>query len=158
MARSIATNTYVDVEALLDFVRPRHRMILATRRADGTPQLSPVTGGVDGQGRIVISTYPGRAKARNAERSPGVSVCVISDNWNDAWVQVDGTAEVLHQPESVEALVDYFRCISGEHPNWDEYRAAMRTQGKSLIRITPTSWGPVSTGGFPADVAKRLDG
>lgn len=158
MARRIATNTRVELAELLDFVRPRHRMILATTRTDGTPQLSPVTGGVDDKGRIVISTYPGRAKTRNAERDPEVSVCVISDDWNDAWVQIDGTAEVLHQPESVEALVDYFRCISGEHPDWDEYRAAMRTQGKSLIRITPERWGPVATGGFPADVADRLDG
>lgn len=158
MARKIATNTGVDLAELLDFVRPRHRMILLTRRRDGSPQLSPVTGGVDDQGRIVISTYPGRAKTRNAERESEVSVCVISDDWNDAWVQIDGTAEVLHQPESVEALVDYFRCISGEHPDWDEYRAAMRTQGKSLIRITPERWGPVATGGFPADIAAKLDG
>lgn len=158
MARSIATNNKVSREELLEFVRPRHQMILATRHADGTPQLSPVTGGVDDNGRIVISTYPGRAKTRNAEHRPGVSVCVVSDKWNDAWVQVDGTAEVLHQPESIEALVDYFRCISGEHPDWDEYREAMRTQGKSLIRITPTRWGPVATGGFPAEVARRLDG
>ena len=85
-------------------------------------------------------------------------MCVLSDDWNDAWVQVDGQAEVLHQPDSVEALVDYFRCISGEHPDWDEYRAAMRTQGKSLIRITPERWGPLATGGFPADIAARLDG
>lgn len=157
MSRKIATNSRVELAELLDFVRPRHRMILATRRADGTPQLSPVTGGVDGQGRIVISTYPGRAKTRNAERDPAVSLCVISEDWNDAWVQVNGTAEVLHQPESIEALVDYFRCISGEHPDWEEYRAAMRRQGKSLIRITPERWGPVATGGFPADVAARLD-
>lgn len=158
MARKIATNTTVELAELLDFVRPRHRMILLTRRADGAPQLSPVTGGVDEEGRIVVSTYPGRAKTRNAERDPAVSVCVLSDEWNDAWVQVDGTAEVLHQPESVEALVDYFRCISGEHPDWDEYRAAMRTQGKSLIRIVPERWGPIATGGFPADIAARLDG
>lgn len=157
MPRKIATSTTVELAELLDFVRPRHRMILATRRGDGTPQLSPVTGGVDDQGRIVISTYPGRAKTRNAERDPAVSICVISDEWNDAWVQIDGIAEVLHQPESVEALVDYFRCISGEHPDWDEYRAAMRTQGKSLIRVTPARWGPIATGGFPADVAARLD-
>lgn len=157
MPRKIATSTTVELAELLDFVRPRHRMILATRRGDGTPQLSPVTGGVDDQGRIVISTYPGRAKTRNAERHPAVSICVISDEWNDAWVQIDGIAEVLHQPESVEALVDYFRCISGEHPDWDEYRAAMRTQGKSLIRVTPARWGPIATGGFPADVAARLD-
>ncbi|MCG7284868.1 PPOX class F420-dependent oxidoreductase [Cellulomonas sp. ACRRI] len=158
MARSVATNTTVDLPALLDFVRTRHHLLLATARRDGRPQISPVSGGVDDQGRIVISTYPGRAKTVNAERDPRVSVLVLSDDWNDAWVQVDGDAEVLHMPEAEDALVDYYRCIAGEHPDWDEYRAAMRVQGKSLIRVTPTRWGPVATGGFPADVAARLDG
>jgi len=158
MARSIATTTPVDREALLDFVGPRHKMLLATTRTDGRPQLSPVSGGVDDHGRIVISSYPGRAKIRNAERNPQVSVCVLSEDFDGAWVQVDGDAEVLHMPEAEDALVDYFRCIAGEHPDWDEYRAAMRLQDKSLLRVTPTRWGPIATGGFPADVAARLDG
>ncbi|MEX0426845.1 PPOX class F420-dependent oxidoreductase [Nocardioides sp. DS6] len=150
---SIATNTRVSREELLDFVRTRHHLVLATTRADGRPQLSPVTGGVDAAGRIVIATYPDRAKAVNLRRNPAASVMVLSEEWNDAWVQVDGTAEVLDMPseEALEGLVEYFRCISGEHPDWDEYRDAMRRQGKSLLRITPTSWGPVATGGFPPD-------
>lgn len=158
MARKIETRTAVERADLLAFVRERRRMILLTRRANGGPQLSPVTGGVDAEGRIIISTYPGRAKTVNIERDPAVSLCVISDNWNDAWVQIDGIAEVVHMPDSLEPLVDYYRALSGEHPDWDEYRDAMRTQGKSLIRITPERWGPIATGGFPADVAARLDG
>ena len=157
MARSIATNTTVELAELLDFVSPRHRMLLATTRRDGRPQISPVTGGVDFEGRIVISTYPARAKTRNAGSDPRVSVLVLSDDWNGPWVQIDGNAKVLHMPEAADGLVDYFRCISGEHPDWEEYRAAMRIQNKSLIRITPTRWGPIATGGFPADVAARLD-
>ena len=157
MARTIATADAVDRDALLDFVRPRHHLLLLTRRRDGSPQLSPVTGGVDDEGRIVIATYPGRAKTSNAKRDSNVSVCVVSDEWNGPWVQVNGTAEVLDMPEAEDGLVDYFRSISGEHPDWDEYRAAMRVQNKSLIRITPTSWGPVATGGFPADIAAELD-
>lgn len=157
MARNIATNDRVELDELLDFVRTRHNLILMTTRSDGTPQMSPVTGGVDAEGRIVISTYPGRAKTRNAEKHPEVSVLVLSAEFNDAWVQVDGTAEVLHQPESLEGLVEYFRSISGEHPDWDEYRAAMATQNKSLIRVTPTRWGPIATGGFPQEVADKLD-
>jgi len=148
---TIATNTPVTRDELLEFVRPRHRMVLVTRRADGRPQLSPVSGGVDAEGRIVISTYPDRAKAVNLRRDAAASVLVISDDWNDPWVQVDGTAEVIDQPDAVEPLVEYYRCISGEHPDWDEYRQAMVKQGKSLIRVTPTSWGPVATGGFPPD-------
>jgi len=153
MARKIATNTRVDLDDLLDFVRPRHRMLLITARADGRPQASPVSGGVDQEGRIVISTYPERAKTKNAQRRPEVSVVVLSDEFDDAWVQVDGDCEVIDAPDSVEPLVDYFRSISGEHPNWDEYRAAMLEQGKSLLRITPTRWSPVATGGFPARLA-----
>jgi PPOX class probable F420-dependent enzyme len=153
MPRTIATNTSVDVNALLDFVRPRHRMILLTRRRDGSPQLSPVTGGVDEAGRIVISSYPERAKVTNLRRDAGCAVLVLSEDFNGAWVQVDGTAEVLDLPDAVEPLVEYFRSISGEHPDWDEYRQAMRDQGKCLIRITPTRWGPVATGGFPARLA-----
>jgi PPOX class probable F420-dependent enzyme len=153
MARTIATNTPVDRDALLDFVRPRHHVVLITRRADGAPQASPVTAGVDDAGRIVISTYPERAKAVNVRRDASVSVLVLSDDFGGAWVQVDGEAEVLDLPESLEPLVEYFRCISGEHPDWDEYRAAMVAQGKSLIRVTPTRWGPVATGGFPARLA-----
>ena len=157
MARNIATADAVDHSALLEFLRPRHRMLLVTQRRDGSPQLSPVTGGVDDEGRIVIATYPGRAKTSNAKRHPDVSVCVVSDEWNGPWVQVNGTAEVFDMPEAENVLVDYFRSISGEHPDWEEYRAAMRVQKKSLIRITPTSWGPVATGGFPADIAAELD-
>ncbi|MET0447468.1 MAG: PPOX class F420-dependent oxidoreductase [Aeromicrobium sp.] len=153
MPRTIATTTTVDLEELLEFVRPRHRMLLITQRSDGTPQASPVTGGVDDSGRLVIASYPERAKSRNARRRPEVSVVVLSDEFNDAWVQVDGTCEVLDVPEALDGFVEYFRNISGEHSDWDEYRQAMIDQGKCLLRITPTRWGPVATGGFPARLA-----
>ncbi len=157
MPRNVARADRVALPELLDFIRPRHHLLLATTRRDGRPQLSPVTGGLDDQGRIVISSYPGRAKTRNAERRGQVSVCVLSDDWDGAWVQVDGDVEVLNMPESLDGLVDYYRSIAGEHPDWDDYREAMRLQDKSLIRITPTRWGPIATGGFPADVAAKLD-
>lgn len=153
MAPTTATNTVIDQAALLDFIRPRHRMILITARRDGRPQASPVTGGVDEDGRIIVSSYPERAKVANLRRSPECSVLVLSDEFGDAWVQVDGTAEVLDLPEALEPLVDYYRAIAGEHPDWAEYRSAMTEQGKSLLRITPTRWGPVATGGFPARLA-----
>ena len=153
MPPKIATNTTVGLAELLEFVRPRHHAVLLTVRSDGSPQASPVTCGVDAEGRIVVSTYPARAKARNARRDPRASVVVLSDDFNGAWVQVDGTAEVLDLPESIEPLVDYFRAISGEHPDWHEYRAAMVKQGKSLLRITPTRWSPIATGGFPPGLA-----
>jgi PPOX class probable F420-dependent enzyme len=149
MARKIATAEKVDRETLLEFVRPRHKGTLVTTRKDGRPQMSPVACGVDGEGRIVVSTYPERAKAVNLRRDPRVSILIHSDDWNDPYVQVDGTAEVLDMPEALEPLVEYYRCIAGEHPDWDEYRQAMARQDKSLIRITVERWGPVATGGFP---------
>jgi PPOX class probable F420-dependent enzyme len=154
VARKIATNSVVTREELLDFIRPRHQGIVITTRGNGRPQASPVTCGVDGEGRIAIATYPERAKTRNARRAPEqVSIMILSDDFGGPWVQVDGTAEVLDVPEAVEPLVEYFRSISGEHPDWEEYRQAMIEQGKSLLRITPVSWGPVATGGFPARLA-----
>ena len=149
MSPKYATARRIKRAELLEFVRARHRCLLATTRRDGRPQLSPVTYGVDVEDRIVISTYPQRAKARNARSNPLVSVWVQSDDWSGEYVQVDGRAEVLDMPDALESLVEYFRVISGEHPDWDEYREAMRAQDKSLLRITIDRWGPISTGGFP---------
>ena len=150
-----ATADRVDRDQLLAFLRPRHRAVLMTRRGDGNPQLSPVTYGVDVAGRVVVSTYPQRAKVVNARRDPVVSLCVLSDEWDGPWVQLDGAAEVLDLPEALEPLVEYFRSISGEHPDWDEYRAAMAQQGKALMRVTVERWGPIATGGFPPELADR---
>jgi PPOX class probable F420-dependent enzyme len=153
MARRIATNRVVDREGIVDFLRTRHRAILLTTRRDGTPQASPVTAGIDAEGRIVVSTYPERAKVANARRDPGGSAIVLSDDWNGEWVQVWGTLEVLDLPDALDPLVEYFRSISGEHPDWSEYRNAMVAQGKSLIRLTIQRWGPIAKGGFPAHLA-----
>jgi PPOX class probable F420-dependent enzyme len=149
MAPKVATAEVVGLPELLDFIRPRHKMVLTTFRSDGSLQSSPVTGGVDDQGRLVISSYPQRAKCANIRRNPTASVVVVSDDFNGAYVQVDGDAEVIDLPEAVELLVDYYRVIAGEHPDWAEYRRAMVEQGKCLIRVTPRRWGPVATGGFP---------
>ena len=149
MALKIATAETVSLSELLDFVRPRHSMVLTTFRADGSLHSSPVTGGVDNGGRLVIASYPQRAKSANIRRTPRASVVVLSDEFNGAYVQVDGDAEVIDVPEAVEGLVDYYRAIAGEHPDWEEYRSAMLSQRKCLIRVTPRKWGPVATGGFP---------
>ena len=149
MARKYATADAVDLSDLLTFIRPRHRMVLTTFRADGALQSSPVSGGVDDAGRIVIATYPQRAKVANVRRHPNASVMVLSDEFNGPYVQVDGDGEVIDLPDAVEPLVDYYRSIAGEHPDWAEYRQAMVDQGKCLIRISPQRWGPVATGGFP---------
>ncbi|MDG4668405.1 PPOX class F420-dependent oxidoreductase [Mycobacterium sp. 236(2023)] len=149
MARKFATADSVTLPELLDFVRPRHRMVLTTFRAGESLQSSPVTGGVDADGRIVVATYPQRAKTANIRRRPRASVMVLSDEFDGPYVQIDGHAEVVDLPDAVEPLVEYFRSVAGEHPNWDEYRQAMLDQRKCLIRVTPQRWGPVATGGFP---------
>jgi PPOX class probable F420-dependent enzyme len=131
----IATADRVELAALLDFIRPRHHGILITSRADGRLQSSPVTCGVDGDGRIVVSSYPSRAKTRNARRNPRVSFCILSDDWDGAYVDVDGTAEVLDMPDALDGLVEYYRCIAGEHPDWDDYRAAMVRDRRLVIRV-----------------------
>ncbi|MGP0032613.1 MAG: PPOX class F420-dependent oxidoreductase [Acidimicrobiales bacterium] len=153
MARPIATDRRVDRAGLEEFIRPRHHAVLCTQRRDGGPQLSPVTMGVDPDGAIVVASYPERAKVRNVRRHSQVAVCVLSSDFGDPWVQVSGTASVIDLPEALPGLVAYFRSISGEHPDWDEYRQAMIDQGKVLIRLLPERWGPISKGGFPPRLA-----
>lgn len=132
----------MDADAARDVIASQHRAVLATRRADGSPQLSPVTVGVDGQGRVVISTRQTAYKLRNIRRDPHVWLCVLPDAFFGRWIQVDGVADVLELPEAMEPLVDYYRSISGEHPDWTEYRQAMQAEQRVLVRITITAAGP----------------
>ena len=141
----IAQADRVELPELLEFVRPRHRAVLITTRGDGRPQSSPLSCGVDAAGRIVLSTYPQRAKTANVRRDPRVSLCVLSDDWDGPYVHVDGHAEVLDMPEALDGLVEYFRAISGEHPDWDDYRAAMVRDGRCLLRVTVAAAGPRSS-------------
>lgn len=101
----------------------------------------------------MVSTYPQRAKARNARQRPEITVLVLSDDWDGPRVQVDGTCEVIDAADDVEPFVEYYRTVAGDHPDWKKYRQAMRQQGKALIRIMPERWGPVATGGFPPEHA-----
>lgn len=151
-ARYIATTKTVDRAAMIQFAAGKHRLILSTRRRDGRPQMSPVTGVVTDGGTILISTYPQRAKTFNIRRHSEVSVVVLGDEFNDPWIQIDGNAAVVGLPDAVELLVEYFRAISGEHPDWDDYRQAMVEQGKSVIRVEPTRWSPIATGGYPEEL------
>jgi PPOX class probable F420-dependent enzyme len=147
-----ATAERVDRDALIEFLRPRHRAILTTHRASGGVQMSPVTCGIDGEGRIVVSTYPQRAKARNARRDPAVSVCVLSDDFDGPWRKDPPSPHRSQARGGPLQEGRNYRSISGEHPDWVEYRDAMKRQGKSLLRITPTGGGPVAPGGFPPEL------
>jgi PPOX class probable F420-dependent enzyme len=124
------------------FLTEHHQAILATRRRDGAPQLSPVTVGIDGAGRAIVSSREAAYKTRNLRRDPRASLCVFVDDFYGPWVQVDGTAEVVALPAAMELLVDYYRRIAGEHPDWADYRRAMERERRVLIRITIERAGP----------------
>jgi PPOX class probable F420-dependent enzyme len=124
-----------DIDEARRFLADNHRGVLVTYRRDGKVQQSPVTAGLDAQGRVIISITESRAKARNARRDPRASLCVFTDNFFGPWVQVEGTVELVDGPDRIDALVDYYRRLSGEHPDWDEYRATMERDGRVLLRF-----------------------
>ena len=123
-------------------MRNHHRAVLATTRSDGRPQLSPVVVAVDDQDRVLISTRETAVKTKNLIRDRRASLCVFNDAFFGQWIQAEGDAEIIHLPEALDFLEDYYRRISGEHPDWDEYRAAMRRERRVIARITITRAGP----------------
>jgi PPOX class probable F420-dependent enzyme len=136
----------VDTDAAIAFLREHHRAVLHTFRSDGSPQLSPVTVGADDEGRAIVSSRETAVKVKNLERDPRASLCVFTDAFYGRWIRLDGTTEVVHLPEAMDLLVDYYRRLSGEHPDWDDYRRAMREERRVVLRITPTSAGPDVSG------------
>jgi len=130
----------------LEFVRQNHRAVLVTRKGDGGVQTSPVTVGIDGDGHVVVSSRETAYKVRNLRRDPRATVCVFSDNFYGDWIQIDGTADLISQPEAMERLIDYYRRISGEHPDWDDYRRAMVEERRLIIRISIDRAGPTRAG------------
>ncbi|MGI5273501.1 PPOX class F420-dependent oxidoreductase [Nonomuraea sp. CA-218870] len=132
----------MDLDRARDFLTRNHRAVLLTRHADGRPQMSPVTVGVDAEGRAIISSRETAVKVRNARRDPDVALCVFTDAFFGEWIQVEGTAEIISLPEAMDHLVSYYRDISGEHPDWDDYRAAMVRDRRVVLRITPRRAGP----------------
>jgi PPOX class probable F420-dependent enzyme len=129
-----------------EFLRANHRAVLATARADGRPQMSPVTCGLDDAGRVIISTRETAVKTRNLRRNPLASLCAFTNAFFGPWVQIEGKAEIISLPEAMELLVGYYRVVSGEHPDWDDYRAAMVRERRCLIRIDITRAGPEISG------------
>jgi PPOX class probable F420-dependent enzyme len=136
----------MNVEEARSFVRENHHAVLSTRRTDGRPQLSPVAAAVDDAGRVIISTRETAIKVANLRRDPTVSLCVLADGFYGPWAQIDGRAELISLPDALEPLVDYYRSVSGEHPDWDDYRAAMQRERRLLVRITIERAGPNRSG------------
>jgi PPOX class probable F420-dependent enzyme len=136
----------MELAAAREFLRVHHRAVLATSRADGRPQLSPVTATVDDEGRVLISTREAAIKTRNLRRDPRASLCVLNDGFFGDWVQAEGTAEIVPLPDAMDILVSYYRSLAGEHPDWDDYRAAMERDRRVIVRITMTRAGPDVSG------------
>jgi PPOX class probable F420-dependent enzyme len=136
----------MEIAKAAEFLRANHRAVLATVRADGLPQLSPVTVAVDDENRVLISTRETAIKARNLARDPHASVCVMNDRFFGEWIQAEGQAELVRLPEALDVLVDYYRRVSGEHPDWDDYREAMRRERRLIVRISLTRAGPDRSG------------
>jgi PPOX class probable F420-dependent enzyme len=128
------------------FIASHHRGVLATLRQDGRPQLSPVLVGVDDDGSLVISTRETAMKTVNVRRHPWASVCMFVDSFFGEWVQAEGVASIESLPEAMEGLVRYYRGVAGEHPDWDEYRAAMQRERRVLLRIHVERAGPSRSG------------
>ena len=136
----------MEIAEAVEFVRRNHNGVLATARADGKPQLSPVTGGVDAQGRVIVSSRETAVKVRNLRRQPFASYVGLNPRFYGEWVQVEGPVEIVALPEAMDLLVAYYRDISGEHPDWDDYRAAMERDQRVIIAITPERVGPTVAG------------
>ncbi len=136
----------MDLARARDFIREHHQAVMVTHRADGWPQASPVACSVDADGFVVVSTRETALKTKNVMRDPRVSLCVLSDGFYGDWIQVDGSAMVVSLPGAMEPLVEYYRSIRGEHPDWDEYRAAMESERRVIVRINLTRAGPDRSG------------
>ncbi len=136
----------MDILEATQFIAENHRAVFATTGSDGKIQLSPVTAGVDDDGHVVVSSRETAMKTVNVKRTPYASLCVFTEQFFGRWVQVEGEIEVVTLPEAMDGLIAYYRTISGEHPDWDEYRAAMEKDRRVLLRMTVRRAGPNRSG------------
>jgi PPOX class probable F420-dependent enzyme len=132
----------MDTDKAREYLREHHRAVLATHRSNGGIQMSPIVVTLDADGRAVISSRENAYKVRNLRRDPHAALCVLNNDFYTDWIQVEGPATIVSLPEAMDLLVEYYRSVSGEHPDWDEYRAAMQSQQRVIIRIDIESAGP----------------
>jgi PPOX class probable F420-dependent enzyme len=132
----------MDITQALAWLRDNHRGVLATRRHDGRPQMSPVVHAVGDDGRVLVSTREGAMKVRNLRRDPSVSLCAMNDGFFGRWLQVDGTASVVELPEAMALLRFVYRQVGGEHPDWAEFEHDMVAQRRVIVAITVHRAGP----------------
>lgn len=136
----------MDIEDARRFISANHRAVLATFRRDGSPQLSPVAVDVDPDGLVVVSSRETAMKTKNLRRDPRATLCVMSEGFFGPWVLVEGRAAVVSLPEAMEGLIGYYRRVAGEHPDWEDYRAAMEKERRVLICVSVDRVGPDKSG------------
>jgi PPOX class probable F420-dependent enzyme len=136
----------MDRVTALDFLARHHRGVLATTRSDGNVQMSPVVAGIDDEGLLVVSSRETAFKVKNLRTLPYATYCGFPDDFFGEWVQVEGPVEIVSLPDALEPLVEYYRRISGEHPDWEAYRAAMVEEKRVLIRLQIERAGPTRQG------------
>ena len=137
----------MDLDEAREFLRSNHRAVMATTRRDGTPQMSPITVSVDSDGFAIVSSRETAMKVKNLRRDPRAWICVFVDSfYGGPFVQVEGDVTIVDLPEAMDGLIDYYRGISGEHPDWDDYRAAMVRDQRVLIKLALTRAGPDAAG------------
>lgn len=136
----------MDIEGAREFIRQNHRAVLATVRSDGAPQLSPITVGLDDEGRVIVSSRETAMKVHNLRRNPRASLCLLNDGFFGDWGQVEGNVEIVPMPDAMELLVEYYRSVSGEHPDWDDYRRAMIEDKRVILRMAIDRAGPTRSG------------
>jgi PPOX class probable F420-dependent enzyme len=136
----------VDIQKAQRFLQDSHRGVLTTYRQDGRLQMSPILIGVNGDGLGIISSRETAYKVKNLRRDPRASVCIFVDKFFGDWIQIDGTAEILSLPDAMEPLVDFYKRVVGEHPDWQDYRQAMEREKRVLIQISIDRAGPDKSG------------
>ncbi|MET0694666.1 MAG: PPOX class F420-dependent oxidoreductase [Propionibacteriaceae bacterium] len=136
----------MDLDDARSYLKEHSHAVLSTVRKDGTPQMSPVSVALDSDGRAVISSRETAYKVKNLRRDPRAWLCVFPDGFYGQWIQVEGSVDIVSLPDALEPLVDYYRTLSGEHPDWEEYRQAMRDQQRCVIRVSLLRAGPNRAG------------
>ena len=135
----------MDLDGAIDFVNSHHHAVIAVRRQDGTPAMSPVVVGVL-DGSFAISSRETAYKVRSLRRDPTAWLCVLPDGFFGEWIHIAATVEIVSMPDALEPLIAYYREVVGEHADWDDYAEAMRREQRVLLRLTPTAIGPTVRG------------
>ena len=133
----------IEIDHAKQFLTKHHWGILATRRKNGQLQMSPVTVGLDSDGRAVISSRETAYKVNNLRRDPRAALCAITSSFHgEGWVQINGQAKIISMPDALDTLMNLHRQAYGEHKSWPEFQDRMVREKRVIIRIDIENVGP----------------